>query len=154
MAEFDPHFGPRAIPPLLKATLQLDETFNGLRRDLLPPFEAPGSHDEHYEAWHAAEIRTAGKCEEAIRFWIVNRFLPPLEDDVQFFLCQRFEQVAQFVQNFFLPDQTTAITHTGLDVDGFLYWMLVDWWAAHGIREAYYEDVDRFELSRDEDREL
>jgi hypothetical protein len=133
------------VPALLKATLDMDEAFQGFRHDLVEPFAKPETSSEHWKVWHAHESSCRSECEAAIRHWIAHRSRPELGDTAAYFLCRRFDEVSHFIQNLFLEDQTTAFAHPGLSVDEFLEWMLVVWWDEHGIREAYFHDLARYE---------
>ena len=141
------------VHPLLKATLHLDETFDGgMRRDLIQPFPEPGPEDEYMDVWREAEERTHHECEQVIEFWIGHRHLP---EDVSpaalFFLCRRFEQASHFVQNMFLDQSWTVFSYADYSIEEVLRWLLVPWWKEHGSREAVFEDLAIWE--RDVDSE-
>jgi len=151
MSEHGGNSNPENVSPLLLATLHLDQAFAGFRRDVIQPFGEPISSKEHWTAWHNFEQQTQERCERAIEFWIVHRTRPPLDDDVAYFLCRRFDQASFFVQNLFLEDQTTIFTYAGNSLDDVLRWTLIDWWEAHGRREAFYADLKQYE-NEHEDR--
>jgi hypothetical protein len=145
MPKNDAHSEPESVPPLLLATLHLDEAFAGFRRDLVQPFGEPASSEEHWTVWHAFEQRTEERSERAIEFWLAHRTRPPVDDDVAYFLCRRFDEASSFIQSLFLEDQTTIFTHTGSTLDDVLRWVLFEWWDAHGRREAYFADLEQYE---------
>ncbi|MBP6603846.1 MAG: hypothetical protein KA250_18670 [Verrucomicrobiales bacterium] len=135
------------VHPLLKATLHLDETFDGgMRHDLIQPFPVPGPEDEYMDVWREAEALTHPECEQVIRFWIGHRHLP---EDVSpyalFFLCKRFDQASHFVQNMFLGQKTTIFSYQNYSIDEVLWWLLVPWWGEHGSRDALFEDLEVWE---------
>lgn len=144
------YYEPAIVHPLLTASLHMDEAFKGFRRDLIPPFDEPSTSDEHWTIWHERELCSRPSCETGIKQWIADRSRPPLDDEVAFYLCCRFDQVSDFLQSLFLADQTTVFSYAGLSLDEFLWWLLVDWWDSHGRREAYFEDLEIFERKRDE----
>jgi hypothetical protein len=145
MQESEPYSQHGSVHPILKATLHMDEAFEGFRRDLIQPFAEPATSDEHWTVWHAHELRCRPQWEDAIEYWLANCVRPPLDDGTAYFLCRRFDQVSEFLKNLFVQDLTTVFAHPGLSLNEFLRWMLLDWWESHGIREAYFEDLERYE---------
>ena len=133
------------VHPLMLAAGQLEDAFEGFRHDLLLPFARPADSNEYSNVWHGLELRFRPRCEEAIVSWIENRVRPELEDETAYFLCRRFDHVANFLGDLFLQDGTTVLDHPGLSTDEFLWWALVHWWEARGIGEAFLDDLERFE---------
>lgn len=152
MQESDPYYESPWSHPLLKASLDMDQSFEGLRRDLIQPFAEPATSDEHWKVWHGGELRCRPQCEQAGVFWIEHRFLPPLEDEAAYFLCRRFDQASNFLQNLFDRDGMTVVSHGELSLDEFLWWVLVVWWDAHGRGEAYFEDLQSYEFKHEDDK--
>lgn len=148
----EPYIQDDEVPPLLKATLHMDDSFTGLRRDLLQPYPDPSDSHVHYTIWHEAELATRERAENAIAYWVVYRVLPDLDDDVAYFLCRRFDQASEFIRSLYIGGQDTIFMHDGLETNEALQWMLCSWWEEHGIVKAYFEDLESFEKT-DEDND-
>lgn len=145
MESIDGFYGGEGIPPILLATLHMDEAVDVFRRYTSRPFSGPSEDDAMWDAWHVAEVGCRDRCEQAILHWLVHRTLPILDDDEAYFLRRRFDASSMFLQQFFMEDQTSIFSHTGNSVNDVLWWVLVHWWEKHGVGEAWWEDLEQEE---------
>ena len=76
---------------------------------------------------------------------MTSRHFPILDDDEAYFLRRRFDFVSLILQKLFLEDQTSIFSHVGVSLEEVLWWALVDWWEAHGVGEAFWEDLSHEE---------
>lgn len=128
------------VPPLLHATWLMDQTVGVFRRHIEPPF-APALTavpvGDYMNEWYRAEAESRQECEAAVAQWLEARTLPVLGDAAAYFLCHRFDQASDFLQNLFLWDQTTVFSCGDLSLDEVLRWVWVEWWQEHGSRMAW-----------------
>ncbi|MEI6178383.1 MAG: hypothetical protein WCS43_15935 [Verrucomicrobiota bacterium] len=145
MQEIDEDHDTEPVLELLTASQDMARACWMLRGTIVLPFSSPTSSDAYWNAWHERESHCRKDCNEAIVYWIQHRRLPLLgADDVAFYLCRRFDQVSNFVQNLFSEDGKTVF-YSEISLEHLLLWLLIDWWDAHGKREAFFEDLAAFE---------
>ena len=144
------------VPPLLYMTLEMEESVKVIRSGILRPFPEPGpdaTAGDYMDVWDQADKECRQACEEAIRYWLEHRTLPILDDPEAYFLCRRFDQASEFLQNLFLRDQTTVFSCGDSSLHEVLWWTLVDWWEEHGSRIAFFQDEEESEREFNEKEE-
>ena len=73
---------------------------------------------------------------------MLSKHFPILDDDEAYFLRRRFDHVSLFLQSLFLDDQTSVFSHAHFSLEEVIWWALVDWWEAHGVSNAFWEDLE------------
>jgi hypothetical protein len=148
------YFG-NEVPSILEATLHIDEQFTSIRRDILQPFDDPSEGDkDYYSLWMEAELGCRQRCEAHVDYWLETRSLRPLtHDDEIFFLCHRFDQASNYIQNLYLRDCSSIVDFGNRTDKEILQWFLVEWWNEHGSRLANCDDLISFEERYNKEKE-
>ncbi len=133
------------LHPYLVAAYELNDTFAGLRHDVLTPFPPPADSHVHFDIWHQHELASRPECDVAVGHWLDQHVLPELSDGALFYLKHRFDYFAEFLRSLVLEDGSTILEYPSVDHRDFIDWGLIEWWESHGIREAYFEDLAMYE---------
>eukprot|EP00112_Aurelia_sp_Birch-Aquarium-sp1_P009655 Seg21027.2 transcript_id=Seg21027.2/GoldUCD/mRNA.D3Y31 product="hypothetical protein" protein_id=Seg21027.2/GoldUCD/D3Y31 len=122
----------------------MEESFMGLRRDIIQPFPSPTEDNDldYLELWFDAEKKSRPLCEKIVDEWIRTKILPPIDDDsAAYFLIRRFDTASEFIKNHFLDDLSSVFSYDGYTTDEVLKWCLSDWWYEHGSTKSSWEDL-------------
>lgn len=138
----DPMSNIDGVPPILTATVHMDECVKVVRNHLAQPFPDPppeSAENNFTRIWLAAEKACRQECEDGIELWLLNRTFPILDDDASFFLVRRLDQASIFLQSLFDEDHESPFMALR-PVDEMLRWSLTTWWENHGWLLAVLED--------------